>query len=344
MGRNDLDTTAEAKMRKSAETDRLDSRSMHQQMNSMDISDFEKHKMVAVFKCKPEEVVEKIRKEFRAKQFPETVIEAVTTGIDGVSSYEKKDDIFDHASADSKKGKSDLYQYAVWCKKGSDQLMEVGVWGIASNFKKGSKGTTTKMELDMLKRFMEHETQADVLKITNVSIADGTTPEQSMVTYAKSTHAGRQQEGLESQQEELINRMEITGFTKFRTNVSFRCARDRVSLKLSTEMSGKNFPEHIIDAVVEGIGTIDFYKKSDEDFKVHANNGQSTYHKYALWCCAGDDDEVEVSFICIAASFKKKSEGTTSKTEIETLAQYLSQEACTDVLKVHAPDALHITN
>merc|ERR550514_1538129 len=226
--------------------------------------------MIASFKCPQDKVADKIRTEFKAKQFPEPVITAVTDGMGSLTFYDKIDSHFEHTSNASKRGKSNLYQYAVWCKLGEDGLMEVSVWCITTNFRKGSEGAATKNEIEGLKQFMEQETRADVLQIATRprgAISDQVvresaalpTPEESMIAYATTMQKAR---GTESMHEdELINRMEITGFQKYRTNSSFKCPKEDVTSKVQSEMKAKKFPQDVIDAVSAGLADMAFYKK-----------------------------------------------------------------------------------
>eukprot|EP00401_Gymnodinium_catenatum_P052648 CAMPEP_0117471734 /NCGR_PEP_ID=MMETSP0784-20121206/7883_1 /TAXON_ID=39447 /ORGANISM="" /LENGTH=380 /DNA_ID=CAMNT_0005265861 /DNA_START=15 /DNA_END=1157 /DNA_ORIENTATION=- len=347
--RRESEENPEEKMHKWAEKSGSVSAShVKELMDTMQIADFEKFKMVAVFKCPRSMVAEKIRLELGAKTFPEEVVAAVTDGMGEVSFYEKIDSHFEHESKTGAKGKSNLYQYAVWGKACDDDHIEVSVWCITTKFKKGSTGSTTKSQIEGLKQFMEQETRTDVLQIapSRKMIADGDvggaatglSPKDSMVAYAKAMHAGVGNESLH--EDELINRMEITGFEKYMMSSSFKCPKEVVAGKVTHELKAKKFPDHVIHSVVTGMPDMAYYKKMDEDFVVHANDGRSTFHKYAIWCSLDHAGEMTVSMVCVAASFKKKSEGPVTKSEIEVLGGYLGKEACVDVLKVHAPDSL----
>lgn len=323
----------------------LDESHIRETMDNMQIADFEKQKMVLVFKCPPEEVADKIKAEFIAKKFPMEVVNAVTNGMTDITSYNKSDSHFGHASKASEKAKCNLYHYAVWCEKDTSGLMDVSISCIMSTFKKGSRGNTTKNELESLKKFMEKETGGDVLQFAGGRNARESNPSQDrtpvadMISYAKHVHKAHGQ-GSTLHQDELINKMEIMEFTKYKINVSFTCPRSKVTEKVKKELTAKDFPEDIIAAVTQGMESMHSCKKKDESFVVHAQDGSSTFHKHAIWCRADNDDNMMVSMMCIAVRFRKKSDGTATKSEIEVIGDYLGQEACVDVLKVHSPDVL----
>lgn len=322
-------------------TQQTDSTRVKELLDNLEIADFEKYKMVAVFKCPREKVADKLRTEFKAKGFPDEVIKAVTEAMDGLKHYHKLDSNFDHAGRTRQKGTSNLYQYAVWCKYDGEGLMDVSVWCITTKFKKGSAGAATKGEIDGLKMFMEQETRTDVLHLARKpqDSPGNLSPEESMINYAQDLYARHTGESV--YEDDLINRMEITGFEKYYTNSSFRCERGGVVVKVQSELQAKKFPEEVITAVTQGLTDMTFYKKMDENFTVNAQDGRSNYYKFAIWSAADPgDNEMDVSLMGIAANFKKKSEGALTKSEVEVLGCYLGQEAVADVLKVHAPHIL----
>eukprot|EP00929_Paragymnodinium_shiwhaense_P112853 TRINITY_DN81117_c0_g1_i1.p1 TRINITY_DN81117_c0_g1~~TRINITY_DN81117_c0_g1_i1.p1 ORF type:complete len:370 (-),score=105.01 TRINITY_DN81117_c0_g1_i1:97-1206(-) len=330
----------EQKMRNWAQVSgQRDQTGVRQALQQMKVDDFTKSKMTAVFTCPRDKVAEKIRLEMKSKGMPEYAVQAVTDKMGTRSMYEKADTIFDHSSGKKKKGESKLVQYALWCQLKEDELMEVSLWCIVTTFTNGQKGTTSKADLDTLKDFMESECRDDVLYLAQrpASIQDKA-PEQRMVAFARKRQQGAPVDPVH--EDELINKMEITGFEKFKLSVVFECPAADVTDSIEKELTGKGFPPDVVNAIKARVPDMAEYKKMDKDLIVNANEGESKFYEYAIWCVTTPKGDKRVSMICVAARFSKKEKKPATHNEIEVVARYLNTEACFDVLKVHAAHKL----
>jgi len=185
---------------------------------------------------------------------------------------------------------------------------------------------------------MEGECRDDVLHLAQrpAKIEDKA-PELRMVAFAEKR---KQPVADPVHEDELINSMEITGFEKFKLTVVFECPAADVSDNIGRELIGKGFPDDVVNAIKAGIPDMVEYKKMDKDLVVNANDGFSKFYEYAIWCVTTSTGDKRVSMICVAASFSKKEKKPATHNEIEIVARYLNNEACSDVLKVHAAHKL----
>lgn len=315
-----------------------DEMGIKQALQQMRVNDFKKSKMTAVFKCHRDSVAAKLGLEMKSKGMPDYAIQAVTGNMGRRSMYEKADTVFDHSSGKKKKGESSLVQYALWCQLADDDDMDVSLTCIHTSFINGEKGTTTKAELDTLKEFMEGECRDDVLHLAQrTARIEDKAPELRLVAFAER----RQQPATDFvHEDELINGMQIIGFEKFKLTVVFECPAPDVMDSIENELNGKGFPGDVVSAIKAGIPDMVEYKKMDKDLVVNANEGCSKFYEYAIWCVTTPTGDKRVSMICVAASFSKKEKQPSTHNEIEIVARYLNNEACSDVLKVHAAHRL----
>jgi len=336
---------------------RADTARIKELMEQMSVADLEKRKMTAAFRCNKNQVEKKMQAELRAKKFPAEVIEAVIKDIGCMHHYRKMDSHFDHeVTRTNQRGKSQLYQYGIWLGEDANNsnIVDVAAWCITAFFRKGSPGPATKNELEGLKEFMEQELRGDILDMHRVDHMPDRAPalqnawhfarlppEQSMVAYARCKHNAQRQPALH--EDDLINRMEIKEFIKYKTHFSFKCKRDALITKTEEELKAKSFPNDIIQAITAQLDEMESYKKIDEAFELHACDGKSHFYKLAVWCASAGplgSEVAEMSMICTSASFRKVSDGPATKTEIEVLRDYLANESYTDVLRCYDPAAL----
>merc|ERR1712186_222226 len=72
---------------------------------------------------------------------------------------------------------------------------------------------------------------------------------------------------------------------------------------LRAELSVKQFPEPVINAIVSGAQGSRNYRKIGGDFE-HLESGKSHLYEYAVWIKEKDDTYADICIICVNASFE----------------------------------------
>jgi len=298
-----------------------------------------KSSLVVTFQCPRGHVQAKVEKELKAKGFPSEVIQGIVAGIDEVSEYEDNDAHF-HDCPSQKwsllaASVTRSYHYGIWtCASEDRRTMNVELWAVNSQLVRNKNGPVTTQHVTGLKKFMVMKTRDDVPAIAAHAHKDQN-PEQHMIAYAsKCTQSADARLLLES----AINKMGISGEQNFITHFNLKIARRQVVNKVQQKLSAKKFPQDVITAVCLGLDYMGSYKKKDEHFEIK-DNGNSTFYKFAVFCKAIENDEVQLSMLCVYSSFKRNSTRPMNMDQIDAVSAYLGFKGGEDVLAFHCPNS-----
>jgi len=298
-----------------------------------------KSSLVVTFQCPRGHVQAKVEKELKAKGFPSEVIQGIVAGIDEVSEYEDNDAHFH----DDPKHKWNLlaasvtssYHYGIWtCASADRSTMNVELWAVNSQLVRNKNGPVTTQHVTGLKKFMEMKTRDDVPAIA-AHAHRNQNPEQQMIDFAsKSTLSADSRQLVER----VINKMGISGKQNFITHFNLKIARSQVVIKVTQKLMAKNFPKDVISAVSQGLDYMSSYKKKDEHFEMKPD-GNGTYYKFAVFCKPIENDEVQLSMLCVYSSFKRNSTRPMNMDQIDAVSAYLGFKGGEDVLAFHCPNS-----